>query len=88
MTDGPPLTRDERRVLEAIMAVKPHDVRSRTTEAVAGRAGMATIKARRTLRGLERREPPLAVEDVDEGIGAKFWRTEYAAIEALKRSRS
>jgi hypothetical protein len=80
----PPLTSAERRILEAIMAVRPFNVRDQTTGAIAERAGMGAVAARRVLRGLARRDPRLVFEDVDEGIGVSFWLTEYAAIDALE----
>lgn len=83
MPSEPPLTDQERTVL-AVLMTPGSRVADCTTEAIGERSGMPAKEAGRTLRALERRGPPLVRQEVDEGLGVRFWMSTYEAAEAVE----
>jgi hypothetical protein len=81
MPTDPPLTDDEQAVLRALMAPESRPANS-TVEILAERTGLGD-RTGRVLRGLARRDPPLAMRLIDEGLGVQFWISTYDAADAL-----
>ena len=83
MPADPPLTAHEAAVLQALM--RPGwRVENRTLEAVAAAAHLESPDARKALRSLEHRSPPLARSDVDAVLGVQFWMSTPDAADAAE----
>jgi hypothetical protein len=80
---APPLTPDEREVLEVLMQ-PDRRVADCTVEAIAESLGTTFDSVHRTLRSLETRQPQLARPEVDRGLDIRFWHTTYEAAEAIE----
>ena len=59
------------------------EVADRTVEKIAEAVGMTWTPTHTALRKLETRRPQLAHPDVDATLGITFWRTTYAAADAI-----
>jgi predicted HAD superfamily phosphohydrolase len=82
MPTDPPLADDERRMLTAIMrngAVQDGDLRQ-----IAEAVGLVAPEARRTLRNLEARQPPLVQSEVDAKMGERVWTATADGADALE----
>jgi hypothetical protein len=83
MPADPPLTDDERRVLDVLTQSK-RPVAERTVEAIAGSLGTTFTPVHRVLRRLEERRPQLAHPQMDEGLNVQFWIATSDAAEAVE----
>jgi DNA-binding IclR family transcriptional regulator len=79
----PPLTAPEVAVLNVLLE-PTNRVAESTLEGISESAGLNVQHAHRTLQGLERRQPSLVREDIDAGLGIRFWMTTYDAAEAME----
>jgi superfamily I DNA/RNA helicase len=83
MPADPPLTDDERRVLEVLMQPN-RGVADRTVEKIGEAVGMTWTPTWEALRSLESRLPQLARPDVEATLDIQFWRTTSHAADAME----